>query len=331
MLCTTSTRHSVHDDPSMTPPNKLPDQAEDDNNINNNTIIASTTTRTTTTAVSNTSVNLPLSSSQDSTTTTTTTTADQDVTPCVPVSLPEKNDEETFPPPPPSLFNATTDLTTTTTLDEWSLLSLQQQQELLLQQNDVDDEYDVILLFPNHQVPIELHETMDGHAAFAGYVDTNEPYSTIRNVGDVLVSIDQIPLMAAPVTAPTMDSPTDPLLLSSSWSVSDIRALLRDKAATQPHAFCRFRSVLLPTTTTLGDVVMIPITTAGGGGQLPGERQRYLLEQELAMLHDEWHIKQQQMQDIQATMKVKQQELKRLKQLDLEWMERKSGELNYQI
>ena len=170
------------------------------------------------------------------------------------------------------------------------------------------DEYDVILLYPTPQSPLHLMETVDGHVAFGGYVLPEQPCSTIRNVGDVLLSIDGVS--------------------TEGCTLNQIEAWLTDQARRQPYSFCRFRSVVLPTT------VLSPTTgeLAGAtGGHLPGERQRYVLEQELVWLGHQVEETQQQLQHLQSTIYTKKQELKRLRLADLEWMERKSGELEYQI
>ena len=170
------------------------------------------------------------------------------------------------------------------------------------------DEYDVILLYPTPQSPLHLMETVDGHVAFGGYVLPEQPCSTIRNVGDVLLSIDGVS--------------------TEGCTLNQIQAWLTDQARRQPYSFCRFRSVVLPTT------VLSPTTgeLAGAtGGHLPGERQRYVLEQELVWLGHQVEETQQQLQHLQTTIHTKKQELKRLRLADLEWMERKSGELEYQI
>ena len=69
----------------------------------------------------------------------------------------------------------------------------------------------------------------------------------------------------------------------------------------------------------------------GHGGHVPGERQGYVLEQELVWLGHQVEETKQQLQHLQATIHTKTQELKRLRRADSEWMELKSGELEYQI
>ena len=226
------------------------------------------------------------------------------------------------PPPTPTTMTTTT---TSRPLSEQRRLTLAELELLenssLMSSGETTtepDEYDVIVLYQDpHQVPFYLKETVGGEVAFHGYVSAEEPCSTIRNMGDVLLSIDG---------ASTLGN-----------TVEEVTKFLSEKARHNAYSFCRFRSVVLPTTmggivtntgattTTMGQVVDTEL------GQLPGERQRNLLEQELLALTQELQLHLRQVEDIQATMEVKKQELKQLKQSDLEWIEQKSGELDYQI
>ena len=183
------------------------------------------------------------------------------------------------------------------------------------------DEYDVIVLYPKSEIPFFLQETPTGQAAFAGYVQYDEPCSTIRNVGDVVVSIDG--------------------LSTQGLTIHKLVQLFQEKARNCAYSFVRFRSCVPggggAVAGSGGTVPSMPHGAAASSsassssldplGQLPGEQRRNQLELEIAHIDSQVQLKLTQVQTLQEKKVAKEREVRKLDQLDLDWIEQKKREL----
>ena len=184
------------------------------------------------------------------------------------------------------------------------------------------DEYDVIVLYPKSEIPFFLQETPTGQAAFAGYVQYDEPCSTIRNVGDVVVSIDG--------------------LSTQGLTIHKLVQLFQEKARNCAYSFVRFRSCVPggggAVAGSGGTVPSMPHGAAASSsssssssldplGQLPGEQRRNQLELEIAHIDSQVQLKLTQVQTLQEKKVAKEREVRKLDQLDLDWIEQKKQEL----